>query len=210
MAHGADRAQRDLGIFYDEISASYRAVDEFRMKLLGLLPVATGTGVFLLLNGKIGDKAGSDTKTFLGAIGIVGFAFTLGLFAYELYGIKKCHSYILIGQWIETASKVPGQFVARPRDLGGLINEPFASSIIYPASLGAWAFTAMIFVSRTWASVLALVVFIVGFGLSLWITKAGSGNWDKELRGLLDERMKQPPSPAPEDWRSPEDVTQTS
>ena len=34
---------------YDRVCESYLAIDDFRMKLLGLLPVATGTGMFLLL-----------------------------------------------------------------------------------------------------------------------------------------------------------------
>jgi hypothetical protein len=131
---------RNLAAFYDEISASYRAIDDFRMKLLGFLPVATGGAVFLLLNSKIGDEPSDDLKVFLAAIGTLGFAFTTGLFAYELHGIKKCHSYIHVGKLIEIHSKLPGQFIARPRDLGGLINEPFASSVIYPASLAAWVY----------------------------------------------------------------------
>jgi hypothetical protein len=35
---------------YEEICTSYHAIDDIRMKLLGLLPIATGAGVFLLLN----------------------------------------------------------------------------------------------------------------------------------------------------------------
>ena len=37
---------------YDRTCESYHAVDDFRMKLLGPLPIATGSGVFLLLGGK--------------------------------------------------------------------------------------------------------------------------------------------------------------
>jgi hypothetical protein len=33
---------------YQELCNSYRAVDDFRMKLLAFLPLATGTGVVLL------------------------------------------------------------------------------------------------------------------------------------------------------------------
>jgi hypothetical protein len=86
---------------YQRVCESYHAVDDFRMKLLGLLPVATGTGVFLLLSGKSELVAGATSKeavpetvrNALSAIGVFGFLFTLGLFAYELFGIKKCHYY---------------------------------------------------------------------------------------------------------------------
>jgi len=38
---------------YAQVCTSYHAVDDIRMKLLGLLPIATGTGVFLLLSGTV-------------------------------------------------------------------------------------------------------------------------------------------------------------
>ena len=37
---------------YERVCDSYQAFDDFRTKLLGLLPTATGTGVFMLLSGK--------------------------------------------------------------------------------------------------------------------------------------------------------------
>jgi hypothetical protein len=35
---------------YDQLCESYRAIDDMRMKLLGALPLATGTGIFVFLN----------------------------------------------------------------------------------------------------------------------------------------------------------------
>jgi len=35
-----------------------------------------------------------------------------------------------------------GQFEHRAPGIGGMINEPFAAGIIYPAVLGAWTFLA--------------------------------------------------------------------
>jgi len=81
---------------YGRVCESYQAIDDFRMKLLGLLPVATGTGVFLLLNDNVpvlGTKASQGQSeslaSLLAAIGAFGTVFTLGLFSYELFGIKK-------------------------------------------------------------------------------------------------------------------------
>src|SRR6478609_7257309 len=54
---------------YDRVCQSYHAVGGFQMKLLGLLPVATGTGVFLLLNGKaelIDSKNGGQSPSLPG------------------------------------------------------------------------------------------------------------------------------------------------
>jgi hypothetical protein len=170
----------NFGEFYDEISASYRAIDDFRTKLLGFLPVATGGAVFLLLNSEITGNEDGD-RTFLGAAGALGFVFTLGLFSFELHGIKKCHSYIRVGKLIEAARKAPGQFVARPRDLGWVINEPFASSLIYPASLAAWLFTAVVAFSDTAAAVAAGAVFLAGFVLSFSVTWFRKAAWDREI-----------------------------
>jgi hypothetical protein len=157
-------------VLYERVCESYHAVDDFRMKLLGLLPVATGTGVFLLLNGNA-DLSGNDkgqTSDALLAIGVFGLLFTCGLFAYELFGIKKCHYLIVAGQRLEKRIGEPGQFSSRPRELAGLINEPFASAIIYPASMAAWGFLAFALRSTLGAAVLAIAIMVVGCGATLY------------------------------------------
>jgi YVTN family beta-propeller protein len=83
---------------YERVCDSCQAFDDFRTKLLGLLPTATGTGVFLLLSGESDLLDSHKCGGPLGAIGAVGFLFTLGLFAYELYGIKKCYCLIETGK----------------------------------------------------------------------------------------------------------------
>ena len=40
----------DLRAAYQEVCKSYLAVDDFRAKLLGFLPLVSGTGIFFLLN----------------------------------------------------------------------------------------------------------------------------------------------------------------
>lgn len=157
---------------YDRVCESYHAVDDFRMKLLGLLPVATGTGVFLLLSGKaelIGGKSAGQVPEALGAIGIFGALFTFGLFTYELFGIKKCHYLIEAGRRLEAALGIRGQFRTRPRYAAGFLNEPFASSVIYPASMAAWIFLALFFTSKaTWIAVVASgAVFVIGMVATL-------------------------------------------
>src|SRR5215469_3919641 len=77
---------------YDQLCVSYRAIDDFRAKLLGFLPLATGTGVILLF-----EKLSAPTpqqKLLLLPIGAFGFLVTLGLFSYEIYAIRKCHALI--------------------------------------------------------------------------------------------------------------------
>ncbi len=76
---------------YNELCTSYRAIDDFRAKLLGLIPLVTGTGISLLFE-KIQNAQDIpiETKGLLTAIGVFGALITLGLFSYEIFGIKKC------------------------------------------------------------------------------------------------------------------------
>ena len=85
---------------------------------------------------------GCNTASTLAAtrrsIGIFGFLVTLGLSAYEVYGIRKCHAIILAAKEVERKLGVTGPFTTRPRELLRVINEPFAAGIIYPAVMAAW------------------------------------------------------------------------
>ena len=154
----------DLRAVYQAVCTSYHAIDDFRMKLLALLPVATGTGVFLLLSGKseLLGQGGEGVPEAMAAIGAVGLLFTLGLFAFEIYGIKKCHYLIEAGRRLERDIGVRGQFRTRPFDAAGFLNEPVASALIYPSSMAAWLFLGIGFYSLAAAAVLAVVVALGG------------------------------------------------
>lgn len=165
MSNGnPDIELENLRTVYRELCSSYRAIDDFRTKLLGFLPVVTGTGLFFLVT----DQAKIEmAQLYFRPIGIFGFVVTLGLFFYELYGIKKCGSLIRAGRELEEKLKIGnGQFIQRPHGVLGLINEPFAAGVIYPAVLAAWTFVALAFsqdqgVARRWA----IRIFLVGFAL---------------------------------------------
>src|SRR2546426_7732460 len=47
----------------------------------------------------------------------------------SLYGIKKCHSLIQVGRQLERLLLVDGQFISRPQNLAGVVNEPFAAGV---------------------------------------------------------------------------------
>jgi hypothetical protein len=91
---------------YDQLCNSYRAIDDFRAKLLGFLLLVTGGGLILL--------AGESTKVqnaFFPPAGLFGVAVTTGLLAYELFGIKKCHALLNAGDVLEQKMRLPaGQF----------------------------------------------------------------------------------------------------
>ena len=175
---------------YEQVCVSYHAVDDFRTKLLGLLPIATGAGVFSLLNGKadlIGSNEDAAAAPALAAIGSFGFAFTLGLFAYELYGIKRCHYLIQLGRRLESEAKHTGQFRGRPPRLAGFIAEPFASSLIYPGSLSAWLYLAIVLTNPVVAIAAAVAVMVLGCAATTWRVRRMVANQrvDDSVLGLI-------------------------
>jgi len=126
---------------YAEVCTSYRAVDDIRIKLLGFLPVASAGGVILVVR----TDTSAPSELFVPA-GIFGFLVTLGLFAYEIFGIKRCHELINAGKSLEGKMGLEhlGQFSLRPPMVAGFIAEPFAAGVIYPAVLASWLYVALV------------------------------------------------------------------
>jgi hypothetical protein len=185
---GAD----NLRTVYEQLCNSYRAIDDFRTKLLGFLPLVTGGGLILLTG-----RADEVRREFFRPLGLLGIAVTIGLLAYELFGIKKCHEMIRAGKDLECKLGLPvddrnkpaGQFLRRPDHLLGLVNEPFAAAVIYPAVLGAWIYLAFFFEDPQRGRNISLGVFLVGFlGILLY---------DQHLK--REGRPKDPKSPCKAD-----------
>ena len=70
---------------YQEVCKSYQAIVDFRVKLLGFLPLATGLGAYGVL-GK------DEIPAWSWVAGIFGFLITLGLFLYELRGLPMART----------------------------------------------------------------------------------------------------------------------
>ncbi|GAB4377367.1 MAG: hypothetical protein Kow00121_26590 [Elainellaceae cyanobacterium] len=138
---------------YQEVCKSYHAVDDFRAKLLGFLPLAS-SGIFLLLGDALLDPAKKAAiQQYLGGIGIFGFMITLGLFAYEIRGTQRCAALIRLGKRLEDSLGTIGQFKYRPDDIGMRMASSFlgirlsvtlAGRIIYSTIMAAWLFVALI------------------------------------------------------------------
>jgi hypothetical protein len=154
----------DLRMAYQEVCKSYHAVDDFRAKLLGFLPLVSGTGIFFLLNTTLINGAQRAFATmYLGPIGLFGFVVSLGLFCYELRGIQKCNGLIAVGQKMEAMLDIDGQFTQREDAVAGFIGKTLAARMIYPAVLAAWIFVALISVWPQGAWWIAPLVFFIGF-----------------------------------------------
>ena len=122
---------------YQETCKSHGAIADFRAKLLALLPLASGAGVFVLL-GKVND----DNQTFLVPIGLFGIAVTFGLLMYELRGIEDCTMLRERAKMMEKRLGVPAdesQFGAWGPGKRGLVDEIGAGWIVYTAVMFSWA-----------------------------------------------------------------------
>ena len=139
-SHNAStESQVALGLAYEQLCASHAALTDFRAKLLALLPIASGAGIFLLLEQ-------SPDPGALPAIGLFGVAVTLGLFIYEWIGIETCVKLRERGARLEDKLGVPpdmGQFQEDPRrPLRGLMSVEGASWVVYLSVLLGWAYLA--------------------------------------------------------------------
>jgi hypothetical protein len=175
---------------YEQLCNSYREIDDFRAKLLGLLPLITGAGIsFLLRNLENAGNIPSETKILFAGVGVFGALITLGLFSYELFGIKKCAALIKAGQNLETLMDIEnGQFRKRPQNIACVINEPFAAGVIYPTVLAAWMCFALAF---SWPGAdpwIPVIVFVLGFvGTIIFDFNLRRFYWQKAPLGTKDK-----------------------
>lgn len=124
---------------YQEVCNSHLAITDFRGKLLGLLPIASGTGIFLLLDKPIKTPDTTFT-TFLVAAGIFGAAVTIGLFSYEYGGMRECHRLRECGKNLERKLKLESHCSRFQNTQPGLLGPPEAGVIVYFAVVAAWIF----------------------------------------------------------------------
>jgi hypothetical protein len=152
--HSATTETQALLAVYAEICKSYHAIDDFRMKLLGLLPLTSVAGI-LLLNIDTPTSTGiAGTPDLVAFAAVFASAFTLSLFVYEIRGILRCDGLIKRGREIEDALTLRGQFwqcedeagrapTTLPQKLGRFINTTVAACTVYSLVFAAWVFLAL-------------------------------------------------------------------
>jgi hypothetical protein len=163
---------------YEEVCNSYHAIDEFRMKLLGLLPLTSIIGLVILEKGAMGGVAVSGKNEIVAYASFFAAAFTLALFVYEIRGIRRSHKLVERGQELERLLCVPGQFSLcaeeaqaakqankRWRRIALLFNSKTAACVMYALVFTAWLFLALRY-GFGWA-VHTCGLFALAFGLTL-------------------------------------------
>ena len=137
---------------YGEVCNSYHAIDDFRTKLLGILPIASLAGILLL--GKDNLFQGDiSSQRLIGFASFFAAAFTLALFLFEIRGIIRCHHLIKRGAKLEESLEVKGQFTvcsdqhdqAATSITERIFNAKVASSAVYSLVFAAWFFLGLRF-----------------------------------------------------------------
>ena len=139
---------------YKEVCQNHRAVTDFRGKLLTLLPLASGTGIYFVISKQ--SNSNDLPPEYLVAIGVFGILVTFGLFLHELRGIEQCGALIKVGRSLEEKMGLSeGQFTqednyynkqeTRLRSIINNLKGPIGAAwIIYPSVGLAWLFVAVL------------------------------------------------------------------
>ena len=171
-----------LRFFYDQLCTAYHKVDEFRAKLLGLLPLASGVAIYGALDA--GKKI--SFLPYLTEIGLFGIIVTIGLFLYELKGIQKCTAFIANGAELERrfwgkGTIAPAKFTALSQKEVGwrIITEPVASALVYAVVIAGWTYLTCtrgiidecgdLVIQNEWRLAVAIFVFIFFSTYAYWM-----------------------------------------
>jgi hypothetical protein len=163
---GETPSKRDpehVRVAYQEVCKSLNVIDDFRARLLALLPLSSGAGIFLLL-ATTPDGGNETDQDYLGAIGVLGGLVSIGLFIFEVRQIRICRHLIRVGAKLERDhmhfGEGDGQFLGRPpppppsddpEKSGGIssyasyaLSVPMASFIVYLTVIAGWAYVAFV------------------------------------------------------------------
>lgn len=128
----ASRAQSEN--YYTHVNANIRFTDDISFKLLGLVPLFSGSGILVALL-----KSEYFWSPAIYAMAAFGSLITLGLFRWELRNIQTCLWLIKCGASLELeedATKA-GQFYQRPDAPMG-IGKTKAEQLIYGVTIFTW------------------------------------------------------------------------
>jgi hypothetical protein len=133
--------EKSLVIAYQELCNRHQQIDDFRGKLLALLPIASGAAALVLLR-----SSSSVVEKYLLPIGVYGIVITFGLFIYELHGIAVCKQIMEQAGDLEAALDIPEysrQYLDRNRNfLHRVIEVEMASWIVYLSVIAGWLYIA--------------------------------------------------------------------
>ena len=135
---------------YTAICKSYQAVDDFRTKLLGFLPLTSLVGIFILNPDVMPSLQNTLSNEMLGFASIFAALLTLSLFGYEVRGIRRSDHLITEGMHLEKQLGIThGQFHVcesehtNAKKSSRVFNSKFLACVIYSVVFAAWLFLAL-------------------------------------------------------------------
>ncbi len=135
VAHSGPSSD-DLRAMHHEVAAAWRQLTDVRFKLLALIPVVSGIGLFILLDDD-GTIASSPAWARATAAAF-GFVITLGLYIYDRRNSQLYDDLISRGKHLENAMGFSGGVFRGRLVSTSPINHGTALRIIYIATLLAW------------------------------------------------------------------------
>jgi hypothetical protein len=173
-ARRGEEENKALLAVYAEICKSYQAVDDFRTKLLGFLPLTSLVGIFILNPSSMPSLQSILSNELLGFAAIFAALLTLALFGYEVRGIRRSDDLITAGRRIEQQLGIHGQFHvcgdehSKARKSLRIFNSKSLACIIYSVVFAAWLFLALrlgwgltTFTCYTYATIAGLLLALV-------------------------------------------------
>lgn len=165
-----DERTKILLAAYSEICKSYHAIDDFRTKLLGFLPLSSLAGALLLDTSKISPQ-------LLGFAGIFAASLTLALFGYEVRGMQRTHHLVREGTHLEEELGIGhGHFHLcveehdDPLSISRIFNAKILASVIYSVVFAAWLFIALRLGFAIHTLTCSICAVIAGFCLAICIS----------------------------------------
>jgi hypothetical protein len=129
---------------YEEVCRSYHAIDDFRAKLLALLPIGGGAvGIGLILGENV-------RPAYLVALAIFGFCVTAGLGVYEVHQGTRCRFLRCRAKELEEELDLEGKglFSSEAGVDYGPFQQGLAGWIVYLTAAAGWIFIFSIGVSE--------------------------------------------------------------
>lgn len=120
--------------YYTNLNNNIRFTDDISFKLLGLVPLFSGSGMLVAVM-----RSEYFWSPAIYAIAAFGALVTLGLFRWELRNIQTCLWLINRGAALEQTEdqKKPGQFYQRPKAPMG-VGKTQAEKLIYGVTIFIW------------------------------------------------------------------------
>jgi hypothetical protein len=155
-------SDEEVAMVYQQICTGYQNIEDFRSKLLALVPFVTASS-FVATIFSNPTKSSMLTNLVL-PFGALGALITLGLYIYELENTHRLALLAARGQRIERHMNIVGVF---NHPSSPLLNDYTAADLIYLVTIAGWVCLALWFALPGLAIFVALALIVVSILLGL-------------------------------------------